>query len=220
VQFVHPTLPFADRVEAGRALGARLAELLGDFERRRVLVLGLPRGGVVVAAEVAAALGAELDAYVVRKLGLPGQPELAMGAIASGGVLVRNEDVIARAHVSPADLDRVAAEEREELDRQERAYRGDRERVTPAGRLAIVVDDGLATGATARAALRSVRAAGPLGVVLAVPVAPRRTVAELAGEADRLVVLAQPRPFAAVGHYYRDFSPTTDEQVRALLAHS
>ena len=214
----HPTLPFADRVEAGRALGARLAELLGDFDRSRVLVLGLPRGGVVVAAEVAGALGAELDAYVVRKLGLPGQPELAMGAIAGGGVLVRNEDVITRAQVSAADLDRVAAEEQAELDRRERAYRGDRERVAPAGRLVIVVDDGLATGATARAALRSVRAAGPLGVVLAVPVAPRRTVAELAREADRLVVLAQPRPFAAVGHYYRDFSPTTDEQVRALLA--
>jgi predicted phosphoribosyltransferase len=212
-----PALPFADRAAAGRALGARLAELLGDFDRGRLLVLGLPRGGVVVAAEVARAVGAPLDAFVVRKLGLPSQPELAMGAIASGGVLVHNKDVIAKAGVSADDLDRVAAAERAELERRERAYRGDRPPLAPAGRLVIVVDDGLATGATARAALRAVRAAGPLGVVLAVPVAPRRTVAELAGDTDQIVVLAQPRPFAAVGHYYRDFRPTTDEQVRALL---
>jgi len=215
-----PTLPFADRAEAGRALGARLAELLGDFDRRPLLVLGLPRGGVVVAAEVARALSAPLDAYVVRKLGLPGQPELAMGAIAGGGMLVRNEDVISRAGVSAADLDRVVTEERAELERRERAYRGDRAPVAPTGRLVIVVDDGLATGATARAALRAVRAAAPAAVVLAVPVAPRRTVAELAGDADRLVVLAQPRPFTAVGHYYRDFSPSTDDQVRAVLTGS
>lgn len=212
-----PALPFADRVEAGRALGERLAELLGDFDRGRLLILGLPRGGVVVAAEVARTLGAQLDAFVVRKLGLPGQPELAMGAVAGGGVLVRNDDVISRARVSAEVLDQVAAAERAELERRERAYRGDRAPVDPAGRLVIVVDDGLATGATARAALRAVRAVAPVAVVLAVPVAPRRTVAELAGEADQFVVLAQPRPFAAVGHYYRDFTPTTDDEVRALL---
>jgi predicted phosphoribosyltransferase len=210
-------LPFADRAAAGRALGERLAELLGDFDRRRLLVLGLPRGGVVVAAEVAETLDTPLDAFVVRKLGLPGQPELAMGAIAGGGVLVRNEDVISRARVPDEVVERVAASERVELERREREYRGDRPAVDPAGRLVILVDDGLATGATARAALRALRLASPVGVVLAVPVAPRRTVQELAGDADRLVALAQPQPFAAVGHYYRDFSPTTDDEVRALL---
>ena len=207
-------LPFADRAAAGRLLGERL---VGEFGRRGgVVVLGLPRGGMVVAAEVARRLGAPLDAYVVRKLGLPWQPELAMGAIASGGTVIRNDEVIAAAGARPADLERVIAAERAELERRERAYRGDREPQPLAGRLVIVIDDGIATGATARAALRAVRAAGPARVVLAVPVGPENAAAS-ATDADELVLLARPRPFGAVGRHYLDFAPTTDEQVRALL---
>jgi putative phosphoribosyl transferase len=209
-------LPFADRAQAGRALGEQLAQL-GYAGRDDTLVLGLPRGGMVVAAEVARTLGAPLDAFIVRKLGLPWQPELAMGAIASGGVVVRNEDVIARARVTPEEIERVVAAEQAELHRREREYRGDRPPISPAGKVAIVVDDGLATGATARAALRAVRAAGPAAVVLAVPVAPADAAADLRSEADEVVCLARPRPFGAVGRYYRDFSATTDAEVRQLL---
>jgi predicted phosphoribosyltransferase len=215
---VSAQLPFADRAAAGRALGDRLAAVLGESPPGRRLVLGLPRGGVVVAAAVADRLGAPLDAYPVRKLGLPGQPELAMGAIAGGGTVVRNDEVITRAAVPPEVLDQVVRDERAELARRERAYRGDRPPAPIAGREVIVVDDGLATGATARAALRGLRAAGPAALVLAVPVAPRDTIAALAAEADQVVCLAMPRPFGAVGRYYRDFEPTTDEQVRSLLA--
>jgi putative phosphoribosyl transferase len=214
---VSARLPFADRDAAGRALGDRLAAELGDSPPERLLVLGLPRGGVVVAAAVARRLGAPLDAYLVRKLGLPGQPELAMGAIASGGTVVRNDEVIARAAVAADVLDRVVHAEQAELDRRERAYRGDRPPVPATGRDVIVVDDGLATGATARAALRAVRAAAPARLILAVPVAPRETLAALAAEADSVICLAQPRPFGAVGRYYRDFDPTTDDEVRTLL---
>jgi putative phosphoribosyl transferase len=213
-------LPFADRTEAGRALGERLAAELEHHPAPPggVLVLGLPRGGVVVAAAVARRLGAPLDAFGVRKLGLPGQPELAMGAIASGGVVVLNEEVIYRSGVSKDTLARVVAAERAELERRERAYRGDRPPVTPAGALVILVDDGLATGATARAALRAVRRTGPAEVWLAVPVCPRGAVQEFAAEADRVVCLSEPRPFSAVGRHYRRFDSTTDGEVRALLA--
>jgi predicted phosphoribosyltransferase len=219
LRIISVRLPFADREAAGRALADRLAGEQGDPPAPgRLLVLGLPRGGMVVAAAVARRLGAPLDAYLVRKLGLPGQPELAMGAIASGGTVVRNEEVIARSAVPPDVLDRVVADERAELARRERAYRGDRPREPIAGREVIVVDDGLATGATARAALRAVRAAGPARLVLAVPVAPRDTLTSFAAEADSVVCLAQPRPFGAVGRYYVDFEPTTDDEVTALLA--
>jgi putative phosphoribosyl transferase len=208
-------LPFADRTEAGRHLGERLAAELGPLDPDDGVVLGLPRGGVIVAAEVADRLGLPLDVLVVRKLGLPWRPELAMGAIAGGGVVVRNEMVISRSGVRPADVAAVVEAEHAELDRRERAYRGGRPPLSPAGRLAVVVDDGLATGATARAALRAVRAAGASQVVLAVPVAPRD--ADVGGDADDLVALARPRPFGAVGQHYRDFAATTDEEVRAAL---
>jgi putative phosphoribosyl transferase len=209
-------LPFADRADAGRRLGDRLAALLGE-DGCRAVVLGLPRGGVVVAAEVARRLGAALDALVVRKLGVPGQPELALGAIAGGGVVVRNDAVITGRRLTPEQVADVVAAEEAELARRERAYRGDRPPVDVAGRLAVVVDDGLATGATARAAVRAVRAQGPAWLVLAVPVAPREAAA---GDADELVALARPSPFGAVGRYYRDFAATTDAEVRALLTPS
>ena len=212
-------LPFADRADAGRQLGDRLAELLGPLDPEAGVVLGLPRGGVVVAAEVARRLALPLDAFVVRKLGLPWHPELAMGAIASGGVVVRNEAVIIRARVGPDAVAEVVAAERAELERRERAYRGDRPPLSPAGRVALVVDDGLATGATARAALRAVRAQGPARVVLAVPVAPRDATATLGADCDELVCLAQPRPFGAVGRHYRDFAATTDDEVRDPARH-
>lgn len=219
-------LPFADRADAGRRLGEHLAAVLGAGPAPLAtgpaplgagpapLVLGLPRGGVVVAAGVAARLGVPLDAFVVRKLGVPGQPELALGAIAAGGVVVRNEAVIRVRAVTPDQLAAVVAAEEVELDRRERAYRGDRPPPDVAGRLVIVVDDGYATGATARAAVGAVRMKHPARLVLAVPVAPRDAVVP---DADELVALARPRPFGAVGRHYRDFAATTDEEVRALL---
>jgi putative phosphoribosyl transferase len=206
-------LPFADRADAGRRLGDRLAALLSEGPGP-VVVLGLPRGGVVVAAEVARRLGAPLDAFVVRKLGVPGQPELALGAIATGGVVVRNEAVIRARAITPDQVAAVVAAEEVELARRERAYRGDRPPPDLRGRLVVVVDDGYATGATARAAVRAVRAQHPARLVLAVPVAPRDAVVV---DADELVALARPRPFGAVGQHYRDFAATTDDEVRALL---
>ena len=179
-------------------------------------MLGLARGGVVVAAEVARRLRAPLDVFVVRKLGLPWQPELAMGAL-GGSTVVRNERVLQRARVSASDFERVVTAERAELARREHAYRGGRPPKPAAGRIAIVVDDGLATGASARVALRAVRAQEPARVLLAVPVAPRGSAADLADDADGVMVLAEPHPFGAVGQHYRDFDATSDEQVRALL---
>ncbi len=182
-----------------------------------MLVLGLPRGGVPVAFEVAQALGVPLEVYVVRKLGVPGHVELAMGAIASGGVRVVNLGTLRSLRISPQQLDVVTRAEEAELRRQEWVYRGDRPPPTVSRRTVILVDDGLATGATMLAAVAPLRSAGPNEVVVAVPVAPPETCAELEAEADRVVCAVTPEPFYAVGAWYRDFSQTSDEEVRELL---
>ena len=209
------TKPFHDRAEAGRGLAARLGAYAG---RPDVLVLGLPRGGVPVGYEVAQALDAPLDVFLVRKLGVPGYGELAMGAIATGGVRVLNEEVI-RGLVIPVDaIETVAAREQEELERREQAYRDGRPQPQVAGRTVILVDDGLATGSTMRAAARALRQQGPARIVVAVPVAARETCDEFRSEVDDIVCTVTPEPFYAVGLWYEDFSPTTDDEVRDLLA--
>jgi predicted phosphoribosyltransferase len=206
---------FDDRVDAGRRLAERLDEYRDD---PLALVLALPRGGVPVAWEVAAHLGAPLDVLIVRKLGLPGNEELAIGAIASGGVTVLNDDVVNALAVPPGVVEAVAGRERDELERRERLYRGERPPPEVAGRTAIVVDDGLATGATMRAAVLALRRLDPARVVVAVPVASRQAVEELGAIADACVAVATPSPFFGVGLWYRDFSQTTDDEVRDLLA--
>ena len=204
---------FADRTEAGRALARALARHAGP----ETLVLALPRGGVPVAAEVARALEAPLDVFLVRKLGVPGHEELAFGAIASGGIRVYNDEIVRLANLDAGAIERVAADEARELDRRERAYRRGRAAPSPRGRDVIVVDDGLATGATMRAAVRALRRLAPRRIVVAVPVASEEAVADLAREADDVVSVETPRPFHGVGAWYRDFSQTTDEEVRAVL---
>jgi putative phosphoribosyl transferase len=206
---------FRDRADAGQKLLSRLRAYAG---RSDLLVLGLPRGGIPVAYEVARGLGAPLDVFVVRKLGVPGQEELAMGAIATGGVRVVNRDVV-RALGIPADvLDRVAQEEARELERRERSYRGERPEPRVKGRTVILVDDGLATGSTMRAAVAALRQQDPARIVVAVPVAAPSTCEELRREVDEVVCHETPEPFMAVGRFYDDFSQTTDEEVRELLA--
>jgi putative phosphoribosyl transferase len=207
-------MPFADRAEAGR----RLAERLQRFGDDDVVVLGLPRGGVPVAFEVARALGAPLDVIVVRKLGLPFQRELAMGAIGEGGARVVDRALVRRALVSDEELAAVEARERAELARRARRFRGDRMPVPLAGRTAIVVDDGVATGSTARAACQVARAQGAARVVLAVPVGPPETIDELSAVADEVVCLETHRLFMAIGRFYADFTQTPDEEVVDLLA--
>jgi putative phosphoribosyl transferase len=203
---------FGDRVDAGRQLGRRLAELRGQD----IVVLGLPRGGVPVAFEVAAALDAPLDVIVVRKLGLPYQPELAMGAIGEGGAKVLDEQVLAHTRVSEAELQAVEERERAVLENRVVLFRKGRSRQDLTGRIAVIVDDGIATGSTARVACRIARKMGAARVILAVPVAPADTLATL-GEPDDVVCLATPRQFTAVGYHYRDFSPTDDDEVVRLL---
>ncbi len=205
---------FADRTDAGR----RLAQELSEYEDREdTVVLGLPRGGVPVAFEVTRKLEAPLDVFVVRKLGVPGNPELAMGAIASGGVRVVNEEVVSSTRISDQQIERVSQEEEEELERREQTYRGARPGLSLEGKVVLLVDDGLATGATMRAAINALREHRPREIVVAVPTGPAETCSELEGMVDEVICLTTPSPFLGVGGSYQDFSQTTDEEVRDLL---
>lgn len=206
---------YTDRAQAGRALAAALREYA---DRPDVVVLALPRGGVPVAYRVAETLGAPLDVFLVRKLGFPGSEEFAMGAIASGGVRVLNEAVIERYGVPEAVVETVVRREERELSRREKSYRGDLPPLDLRGKTAIVVDDGLATGFSMRAAVKALRSLGPSRVVVAVPVGPRETVEELRLLADEVVCPATPEPFLAVGRFYEDFDQTSDREVVDFLA--
>jgi putative phosphoribosyl transferase len=206
---------FRDRRDAGRQLAAELAAYAN---RPEVLVLALPRGGVPVAYEVARALKAPLDVFLVRKLGLPGQEELAMGAVASGGVRVLNRDVVDALRIPDELIDAVARRELQELERRERLYRGNRPFPDVHGKTVILVDDGLATGSTMRAAAEVLRQQGPARLIVAVPAGSPQTCDEFRDEVDEVVCAITPDPFYAVGVWYDDFSQTTDEEVRSLLA--
>jgi putative phosphoribosyl transferase len=205
---------FRDRREAGRRLAQDLRAYAG---RDDVVVLALPRGGVPVGFEVARALSAPLDVFLVRKLGLPSHPELAMGAIASGGVRVINEQIVRMMRIPEDTIARVAADEQRELERRELSYRGNRPEPELEGKTAILVDDGLATGSTMRAAAAALKAHGPARVVVAVPVAAAETCVEFRDEVDEVVCTMTPEPFQAVGLWYDDFSQTPDEEVHLLL---
>jgi putative phosphoribosyl transferase len=211
------TVPFRDRYDAGRVLATKLSAYA---HRPDVLVLALPRGGVPVAFEVARALPAPMDVFLVRKLGVPGQEELAMGAIASGGGRVLNREVIEALGIPDRVIDAVAAHEEKELVRRERLYRDDRPPPDVQGRTVILIDDGLATGATMRAAAATLRQEGPARIVVAVPLAAASVCEEFAQEVDEIVCAVTPEPFYAVGLWYEDFSPTTDDEVRELLQRS
>lgn len=208
------TRRFRDRADAGQIL----ANLLTEYANRPdLLVLALPRGGVPVGFEVATALSAPLDVFVVRKLGVPGREELAMGAVATGGVIVLNEDVVAALRIPRETIDIRAADEQRELARRERAYRGDRPPPEVRDRIVILVDDGIATGATMRAAVAALRQQKPARIVVAVPTAAPESYDELRAEVDDIVCVVTPEPFYAIGLWYEDFSQTTDEEVRNLL---
>jgi putative phosphoribosyl transferase len=210
-----PSQRFADRREAGKVLATLLAQYRND---PNVVVLALPRGGVPVAFEIAEALGAPLDVFVVRKLGMPGHPEFAIGAIASGGVQVLRDDVVRLYGVPQPAIDAIVHRERAELERREREYRRGRPMISLRQKDAIVVDDGLATGASMRAAVQAVRAHQPARVIVGVPVGAAQTCDELTDVADEVVCARMPQPFSAVGLWYRDFSQTTDQEVRQLLS--
>jgi putative phosphoribosyl transferase len=210
-----PRRIFGDRREAGRVLAAELGSYRG---KDGLLVLGLARGGVPVGWEVAAALGAELDVFLVRKLGVPQWPELAMGALATGGGVVMNDNVVRSLQLSDEQVHAVIEREAAELDRRELAYRGGRAPADPRGRTVIVVDDGIATGASVLAAVRALRAAGPDAIVVAVPVGPPSVCQVLATESDGLVCATMPDDFAAVGQVFADFHQVSDDEVRELLA--
>ncbi|OBH82216.1 phosphoribosyl transferase [Mycobacterium scrofulaceum] len=209
------TRTFRDRREAGRALAE---QLVSYRDRDDVLVFGLARGGVPVAWEIAAALHAPLDVFLVRKLGVPRWSELAMGALASGGGVVMNDDVVSSLEISDDQVREVIESETTELARREHAYRGGRALADPRGKVVILVDDGIATGASMLAAVRAVRAAGPKSVVVAVPVGPRSTCRELSLEADEVVCVTMPAGFEAVGQVYADFHQVSDDEVREMLA--
>jgi predicted phosphoribosyltransferase len=209
-----PGRQFRDRRDAGRVLAGLLDHYRGD---PNVIVLGLPRGGIPVAYEVATALGSPLDVFVVRKLGVPGHEEMAMGAIASGGVIVLSDDVVRGLAIEPEIIQWVAEREGRELIRREQAYRGGRPKPDLEGRTVILVDDGLATGASMRAAILALRELNPARIVVAVPAAPRSTCEELRALVDEVVCATTPSPFFAVGRSYWDFTQTTDDEVRELL---
>lgn len=208
-------MPFKNRTDAGR----RLAKALTQYKSLRPVVLALPRGGVPVAAEVAAALEAPLDLVLVRKVGVPNQPELAMGAVTDGAqpMVVRNSEIIEACSVSEQEFDAVASEELAEIERRRRRYIGDRTRAEVEGKVAIIIDDGIATGATTLAAIQAVRSRKPKELVLAVPVAPLDTVKKLHSEVDAIVCLDTPEDLGAIGYFYRDFHQVSDDEVVALL---
>ena len=208
-------MDFRDRSDAGR----RLAKALSSYKDRHPVVLALPRGGVPVAAEVAAALDAPLDLILVRKIGVPTQPELAMGAVVDGTapIVIRNEEVIELSGTTVDEFDAACASELEEIERRRQLYIGDRARAEIAGQVVIVIDDGIATGATTRAALQAIRNQKPKELVLAVPVAPPDTITKLRGEVDALICLETPELFGAIGYFYRDFRQVSDQEVVAIL---
>ncbi len=216
-QWIRSTLMskrFEDRADAGRALAARLAAY---SDRADAIVLALPRGGVPVGFEVAASLRLPLDVFLVRKLGVPGHEELAMGAIASGGTRVLNDDVVTPLGIGSQTIERVTASEQQELERRDSAYRDDRPQPNVSGRTVILVDDGLATGSTMLAAIRALRTQQPSRIVVAVPTAAPTVCDEIGSEADEIICAITPKPFYAVGMWYDDFSETTDAEVRSLL---